>query len=153
MIELAQALDPTLDPRCLRRWRQLAAAELAELGLPRANAPAGWQRREEHLQAAIAQEGCAVDPQTNLTYWLSWLFDDTDDDGSQRFLGATANRDASWLEASAVSPWIQGSWIYWRDSSGTWYSVYGYAVDGSDPPPFEDLAAVARSLDPDVDLP
>lgn len=153
LLQLAQALDPTLDPRCLRRWRQLSASELAGLGLPRATAPDAWQLRDEYLQAGIAQAGCAVDPLENRSFYLSWLFEAKNGAGSQRFLSASANRDASWSEPVEIQPSISENAIYWRDEHGTWYSVYGYSLDGSNPPPFEDLAAVARSLDPDVVLP
>jgi hypothetical protein len=153
LIELAQALDPGLDPRCLRRLRQLAPQELAGLGLPRATAPGAWELRHEQLQVELPQEGCAVDPQHNRSVWLSWYFEIVDASTARRVLYATVHRDAGWLEPGAIDPIVNDHSISWRDDQGTWYSVYGYSTDGTSVPLFDELAAVARSLDPELELP
>ncbi|HUP21810.1 MAG TPA: hypothetical protein VNB06_02580, partial [Thermoanaerobaculia bacterium] len=116
-------------------------------------APGAWQLRHEQLQVELAQEGCAVDPQQNRSVWLNWHFDLEDAGTVRRVLYAAVHRDAGWLEPRAIDPVTNDHSISWRDEHGTWYWVYGYSTDGTSLPLFEELAAVARSLDPELELP
>lgn len=145
---LAKALDPGFDETCMVRTRELAAGDLAALGLHPAKAPSGWKQVKEHLEATEIPPACKNPPADfAATVSLAWSFEMGADT-----IEATANRwPAKDLPAPAAQGYISPGGLNWTGTDGTQYAVYGYSRGVSPSVSRDALIFVAKSMDPSLD--
>lgn len=150
IVAIAKALDPGFSEACLAQTRDLNESGLAALGLFAARPPAGFSLSSSVLQATGMGSDCKnPDPTFVGSIDLSWTFSNGADT-----IEARANRPGGGPKmAEAVGGGSIGpNMLNWVDAKGTFFSVYGYSKDASSNVSQDALIAVAKSMDPTLDV-
>ncbi len=144
---VARALDPGYDPRCFIQQRTLTEAELARLGLRAPAPPAGYTVARASLLVSDIPAGCPRPAGFTASYTLFWTLErgaDVIDVSVYPSPGSTAG--------GQFSGWIGDNTISWTRPDGTSFNVSGYSKGINPVVPRDDLVAVAKSLDPTLDI-
>ncbi len=144
---VARALDPSFDDACFVSQRQLSAADLASLGLREPAPPPGYTVTGSWLTATDIAPGCTRPAGFIPSYNLHWTLES----------GADTIDVNVYASPGAVKDPVPGGWISdyglgWVAADGTSYSVTGYSKGTSPNVSRDDLIAIARSLDPSLDV-
>ncbi|MFN0145840.1 MAG: hypothetical protein ACKVT1_04965 [Dehalococcoidia bacterium] len=145
---IAKALDPNFEQACFFAQRTLTGADVIALGLRAPAVPAGYRITRTDLSASELGQNCGnVAVGVGNSYNLNW-----DLEGSG---GAVINVNVS--RQDGQEPTDRGGYrnesgLGWWDGKGTNYNVNGYSKDGPGTVPQDILDAVAKSLDPQLDL-
>lgn len=145
---IARAMDPRFDQACMIEPRTLSTADIAGLGFRVPAAPEGYRVGRESFLARELNGNCDDVPGFGTEYQLAWGFEGPD--------GAVIELGVSRVSGSEKGPaggYRTDSYLNWTDGTGTYYFVSGWANGVSAAtPPFETLAAVAKSVDPALDV-
>jgi len=144
---IAKALDPTFDPSCFVRSRDLTGGEVESAGFHAPVPPDGFKVTKSSLQVVETPSNCGNGPKTEPRYNLVWTLDDS----AGTFIQAGEMRD------SGVAPeklnqfgMIGQNEIRW--SNGTTLFYVSASSKGTSPVVSQEvLIAVAKSMDPTFD--
>lgn len=144
---VARALDPSFDDACFVSQRQLTAADLGSVGLREPTPPTGYAIVGSWLTATDIAPGCARPAGFIPSYNLHWTLErgaDTIDVNVYASPGSVKN--------PTPGGWIGDYGLGWVAADGTSYSISGYSEGVNPNVSRDDLIAVARSLDPSLDI-
>jgi len=144
---VARALDPSFSDACFIQQRTLADADLAKLGLRPPTPPAGYAITSKNLTVSDIASGCSRPRGFSASYMLTWTLEKGAD---VIVVSIYAAPDAP--KPGAFSGWISDSNISWLTADGTSFNVSGYSTGVSPAVSRDDLIAVAKSLDPSLDI-
>ncbi len=145
--KIAKALDPTFNETCLMVERKITEGDLAALGLGKATAPNGYSRDSAEGRSAGVSPSCTDEKLKQYSnVYFHWTFRRDDNVIEANISRSTPN------EPSPAQGNIGEGYINWYDGKGTWYSVNGGSRSGKDRPAQDDLIAVAKSMDPSLDI-
>lgn len=145
---IAKALDPTFDEGCQRRLHDLSDTEVATYGFRLPAVPAGFKLLSRKQEARLSS-GCSKRPADSGLFDLAWVY--TSKANLALEIGASRGGAASASETH--QPLLGDDYVRWTNDQGTTYYVYGHSLDDGPGMNRADLFAVARSLDPAVQLP
>jgi len=148
LIAIARKLDPSFSAACLLSPVELSAADLGPLGFHPPAPPDGYAFVFSSLTGDVVAPSCATHFDFRGTYSLSWTLSGPE----SRIIDAAAFRIVSDHPGPRTDPIVSDSCITWNDDRGTSFSVSGSSASGGAGPDPTVLAAVARSLDPDLVL-
>lgn len=147
---VARAIDPAFDERCHRAARELPDGELAAHGLHFPTVPPGFERVSSKQSAKLAPGGCPTGQADPGVLDLAWVFVSADNVALE--VGVSRGAQAA-VEAVKNRVQIGEDYVRWTDAQGQTYYVYGHSLDDGPGLSQAELFAVARSLDPSVQLP
>lgn len=153
IVAIAKALDPTFSEQCLLRETVLTAEELAAAGLRAPAVPADYALTSSSLVATGIAADCPNPPEwfTRLTYSLNWTLKGEDGTVIDVYVNRTDGAGEKFVKQEAGG-YISDFGLGWVDAGGTIYQVQGSTIGISAKPPMDVLIAVAKSLDPALDV-
>ncbi|MFN0093908.1 MAG: hypothetical protein ACKVVT_03910 [Dehalococcoidia bacterium] len=147
---VAKAMDPSFNDACFLRKVDIKPGDLAARGLREPSLPAGYSFGNVNLTAVELPKDCVAIPEApGNSYSLYWEM--TDGKGGN-IINASLNRQDGGVERPQPGGTISDQFINWADARGAYYSVSGYGADGGSGPGQDVLIAVAKSLDPTLDV-
>lgn len=144
---IAKALDPSFNEACLVRQRELGPADLAALSFATPVTPDGFKVTNSSVMAQDIAAGCDKPEGFEASYNLQW----TMEDGGGTVIEAYVSRYGG-APGGKIEGYISDNNIYWVGADGTNYSVNGYSRSVSATVDRDALVAVAKSLDPSLDI-
>jgi hypothetical protein len=145
---IARAMDPAFDQACMIEPRTLSKDDVAALGFNVPATPGGYKVGRESFFVRELNSNCDDVPGYGTEYQLAWGFEGPD--------GAVIEAGVSRVSGNEKTPasgYRSDTFLNWTDGSGTHYFVSGWANGASaSTPSFDTLAAVARGLDPSLDV-
>lgn len=148
--KIARALDPDFASACFIQTRQLAEAELGGLGFRAPVAPEGFRMASADLQVTGVPAGGGCSDTPDAAYYPQYNLWWTMEDGKGAVIEAHAARSPQ--QGKGGEGMISDVWLAWQAADGTFYSVYGYSKDGQGTASRDALIAVAKSMDPSLDV-
>jgi hypothetical protein len=151
IVAIAKALDPTFTEQCLVGETTVTAAELAAAGLRAPAVPASYALTSSSLVAmGIAADCPKPEWYPLINYSLSWTL--TGEDGTVIDVYVNRTDGGSVEKKPEAGGYISDYGVSWVDAEGTSYAVHGSTIGISAKPPMDVLVAVAKSLDPALDV-
>ena len=144
---IARALDPSFTDACFIQQRTLSEADLAKLGLRAPVPPAGYTIVTKNLTVSDIAPGCPRPKDFFASYALFWTLEKGAD-----VIDISVYAAPDSPKPGAFSGWISESNISWMTADGTSFNVSGYSKGVSPAISRDDLVAVAKSLDPSLDI-
>lgn len=144
---VAKALDPSFSDACFVRQRTLTEADIQRLGFRAPVPPAGYTVTRSASFAMDIDPGCQRPQGFAASYSLSWTLEkgaDVIDVAIYASPGASASGE--------FFGWISDYGIGWVTADGTSYNVNAYSKGINPAVSRDDLIAVAKSLDPALDI-
>ena len=144
---VARALDPSFTDACFIQQRTLAEADLAKLGLRPPTPPAGYAITSKNLTVSDIAPGCPRPKDFFASYALFWTLEKGAD-----IIDVSVYAAPDAPKPGSFSGWISDSSISWMTADGKSFNVSGYSKGVSPVVSRDDLIAVAKSLDPSLDI-
>lgn len=145
---IARALDPRFDQACLARQVTLSEADLAAMGAGAPATPEGWKR--ELANAARTEFSGSCNSAQRQLYQgenanFQWVLTGPG--------GATVSAAGYRQGAEPTAPgYISDGNLSWMAANGWQFVVSGYKQADGTPVPRETLVAIAKGLDPQLDV-
>ena len=142
---IARALDSSYNEQCFIQERILSDGDLASLGFRTPAVPDGYSITRSYLSGTDIGAGCQKPAGFEPYFNLSWSLTnggDTIDVSVSRYSGSQGTGEG----------WISDYGLNWSGSNGDYFAVNGWS-NGISPVVSQDiLIAVAKSLDPNLDV-
>ncbi|GAB4331370.1 MAG: hypothetical protein Kow0010_16740 [Dehalococcoidia bacterium] len=142
---IAVALSPGVDIACLPVDRELSEDDVVSAGFHLPVVPDSYRLEKQSLVYNGPDAGCD-DGGVGGSYRLAWAFLNEDGDG--------IDISAYHQEQSPSEPgmgWIGDGMVEWSNARGTWFHVGAWSANGGPALTQDELAAIARSIDPEFD--
>jgi hypothetical protein len=147
---IARALDPQFDNACMARERTLTASEMAALGINSPSIPDGYSVARTYMATTELSGDCTSEAKASYTAYPRAEWNLRGPDGA--VIDVRANKAPDMPPEARKTGSISENGIWWWTDAGVQYEVFGYMEGGNGFPSRETLIAVAKSLDPGLDV-